>query len=199
MTIKDKKQDKPKVTKRAYVKKPNVTHGKPSKFTNEVFQSIIERIADGEPLRQICREEGMPNYRTFYDWIDRDNALLKSEDEKQRESALNLSARFARARDDGYDAIAVDTLKIADDGTNDWMEKFDKDGKCTGYILNGEHVQRSKLRIETRLKLLAKWNPTKYGDKVDLNHGNQPDNPFTILLQQVSGTSFKPVEEGEDD
>lgn len=142
--------------------------GKPSKFTDAIFQAICERIADGEPLRQICRDEGMPNYRTFYDWIDRDDALLKSEDENVRNTSLNLSARFARAREDGHDAIAEETLQIADDGSNDWMEKRNQNGEFVGYTLNGEHVQRSKLRIETRLKLLAKWNPKKYGEKVEL-------------------------------
>ena len=42
-----------------------------------------------------------------------------------------------------------------------------------GYDGNGEFkkvktkdaIQRSKLRVETRLKLLAKWSPEKYGDK----------------------------------
>ena len=37
-----------------------------------------------------------------------------------------------------------------------------------GPRVNAEHIQRSKLRIETRLKLLAKWNPKKYGDKLAL-------------------------------
>lgn len=145
------------------------TRGTPSKFTEELFQKIIERIADGEPLRQICRDEGMPSYRTFYNWIDEDDKLLKSEDEKVRNTSLKLASRFARARDDGHDAIAEETLKIADDGTNDWMEKQDKDGRNIGWQLNGEHVQRSKLRIETRLKLLAKWNPKKYGDKMEVS------------------------------
>lgn len=143
--------------------------GKASTFNDDVFQKICERIADGEPLRQICREQGMPAYRTFYDWIDKDNALLSNENEDVRATSLNLSARFARAREDGHDAIAEEALKIADDGTNDWMEKQDKDGKNIGWQLNGEHVQRSKLRIETRLKLLSKWNPKKYGDKVELS------------------------------
>lgn len=150
----------------AGTKKPR---GTPSKFTEELFQKIIERIADGEPLRQICRDEGMPSYRTFYNWIDEDDKLIKSEDEKVRNTSLKLASRFARARDDGHDAIAEETLKIADDGTNDWMEKQDKDGRNIGWQLNGEHVQRSKLRIETRLKLLAKWNPKKYGDKMEVS------------------------------
>lgn len=143
--------------------------GRPSKFTDDLFQKICERIADGEPLRQICRDEGMPSYRVVYDWMDKDDALLKSEDKKVRDTALNLSSRFARAREDGHDAIAEETLRIADDGSNDWMEKRNQNGEFVGYTLNGEHVQRSKLRIETRLKLLAKWNPKKYGEKVELS------------------------------
>jgi hypothetical protein len=76
----------------------------------------------------------------------------------------DLAAHIARAREVGYDAIAEECLQIADDGTNDWMEKLDKDGVPIGWQLNGEHVQRSKVRIETRLKLLAKWS-NKYSDK----------------------------------
>lgn len=141
--------------------------GRPSKFTDELFQQICERIADGEPLRQICRDEGMPSYRAVYDWIDADTRLLEKDETKGK--ALNLSSRFARAREDGHDAIAEETLRIADDASNDWMEKFDKEGNNAGWQLNGEHVQRSKLRIETRLKLLAKWNPKKYGEKVEVS------------------------------
>ncbi|MNL64497.1 hypothetical protein D3C87_1887180 [compost metagenome] len=69
------------------------------------------------------------------------------------------------ARQLGYDAIAEETLEIADDGRNDWMQKVEED-EAPGWKLNGEHVQRSKLRIDTRLKLLAKWHPKKYGEKV---------------------------------
>jgi hypothetical protein len=119
-----------------------------------LIAEICTRIALGEPLRQICREEGMPHWTTFYDWLRSDNELF---------------LRFAQARELGFDAIAEETLEIADDASNDWMEKNDKDGNFIGYVLNGEHVQRSKLRIETRLKLLAKWSPNKYGDKVEIS------------------------------
>lgn len=165
------------------------TRGTPSKFTEELFQKIVERIADGEPLRQICRDEGMPTYRTFYNWIDEDNKLLQSDDEKVKGSSLMLASRFARARDDGHDAIANECLEIADDGSNDWMEKKDKDGENIGWQLNGEHVQRSKLRIETRLKLLAKWNPKKYGEKVEVSgSGEQGEHLFknTSAAPQVT-------------
>lgn len=123
--------------------------GRPSKFDQALFDQIVERLSAGEPLAQICRDDVMPGLRTVYDW-----------------SAANaeISARIARARDEGEEVIAAGCLEIADDGRNDWMERKGQDN--AGWQLNGEHVQRSKLRIETRLKLLAKWNPKKYGDKI---------------------------------
>lgn len=127
-------------------------------YTQQIADEICERIAQGEPLRQICRDEHMPAWRTVYDWLN------KYED---------FATAIARARELGFDAIAEDLLDIADDGKNDWMEKYDKDGEAVGYQLNGEHVQRSKLRIETRLKLLAKWSPKKYGDKQQVEMSGQ--------------------------
>ena len=115
--------------------------------------AICAQIADGMPLRVICRQEGMPAWRTVYQWIEADP---------------EFAARMEKARLLGYDAIAEEALEIADDGRNDWMEREGDDGD--GYKLNGEHVQRSKLRIETRLKLLAKWHPKKYGEKVTQEH-----------------------------
>lgn len=115
---------------------------------------ICVQIAEGTPLREICRQEGMPKWRTVYDWINADP---------------EFAARMERARVLGYDAIAEDTLDIADDGSNDWMIRHGKDGEKE-WVLNGEHVQRSKLRIDTRLKLLAKWHPKKYGEKLTAEH-----------------------------
>lgn len=40
-------------------------------------------------------------------------------------------------------------------------------------VKRADMIEHRKLRIETRLKLLAKWNPKKYGDKLDLNHGGE--------------------------
>lgn len=161
---------KPRAKKPA-AKKPK---GRPSTFTQSKADEICARLSEGEPLRQICRDDNMPAWRTVYGWISADEAF---------------AARIARGRELGEDAIAQDCLRIADDGRSDTY--IDADGKER---VDSEHIQRSKLRIETRLKLLAKWNPRKYGDKVDLNHGGQADNPLTVLMQQLAGKTFKPVE-----
>jgi hypothetical protein len=77
----------------------------------------------------------------------------------------NVSLAIARAREDGFDAIALDALKIADYGDDDFVE--DGEGNLRP---NHELVQRSKLRVDTRLKLLAKWDPKRYGDKTAVEH-----------------------------
>jgi len=132
--------------------------------TPEVEKRIIEGLCDGVPLRELCRQDGMPNWRTVYEWISADE---------------EFAARIAHARDLGFDAIAEEILDIADDGTNDWVERKRKDGS-TDVVLDSEHVQRSKLRIETRLKLLAKWSPKKYGDKQQVEVGNKEGETFHV-------------------
>lgn len=138
--------------------KPKKPHGRPSTYTKAVADQICERIANGEPLRAICRDEGMPAWQTVYGWI-----------------AINqeFSERIARARDVGFDAIAEECLEIADESAFDAIEG--EDGTLRA---NSEVIQRSKLRVETRLKLLSKWSPKRYGDRIQQEIGNADDKPF---------------------
>ena len=65
-----------------------------------------------------------------------------------------FNQRFARAREDGQDVMSEECAALADtppEGPQD--------------------VAWRKLQIETRLKLLAKWNPRKYGDRQQVDHG----------------------------
>ena len=128
----------------------------------------------------------MPAARTVHDW---------------RQAHSDFAAQFARAREEGYDAIAESCIDIADDARNDWMER--RDDKGEGYALNGDHVQRSKLRVWTRLQLLAKWSPKKYGDRVELTgemtHRNLSDESLIAALNKF-GVPVKGIApEGSDD
>ena len=137
--------------------KPVKSAGRPSRFTQKIADEICARLSKGEPLAEICRDDHMPAVRTVSDW---------------RKAREGFSADFARAREEGFDQIATDCLRIADDTDNDTL--FTENGDRP----NTEWISRSKLRIETRLKLLAKWDPKRYGDKVDINHGGQDGNPI---------------------
>lgn len=127
--------------------------GRPSKYTPELVEEITERLSKGEPLAQICREEGMPSVTTMWQW------------EKDIEG---VSERVARARKVGHDAIAIDCLNIADDNGRDMRVL------ASGVeVLDSDHVQRAKLRIDTRLKLLACWDPKRYGNKLDMTNNGE--------------------------
>jgi hypothetical protein len=143
----------------APVKTPQKT-GRPSKYDPEIARIICEQLSEGIPLRQICREnEGFPAWRTVYDWMQRDDALGSA--------GVGLSASIARARDIGYDAIAEECLLIADTPQIGRKQVTSEDGLVT---TTEDMLGHRKLQIETRLKLLAKFHPTKYGDKLGL-HG----------------------------
>lgn len=72
--------------------------------------------------------------------------------------------RFARARETGYEALAQECQAIADENCADQVD-----------------VGRNRLRVETRLKLLAKWWPQKYGDRQAVDHGG------SVSLQVITG------------
>lgn len=169
------KADKPAVEPKTL--EVPVVLGRPCSFTQELGDRICEMLASGMSMRTACKEEDMPSMQTVFRWLRTNEAFCE---------------QYTRAKAEAADALVEEMLDISDDGTNDWMEVHDKEGNAVGYKVNGEHVQRSRLRVETRKWIAAKLKPKKYGEKVDLNHGLQPENPIAALLQQVSGSTLKP-------
>ena len=158
--------------------------GQPTKRTDAIIDEILERISEGEPLRAICRDEHMPHWRTIYCWTSADEDLAK---------------RLAAARELGEDALAEQCLVIADDERHDW--RLTK----KGILVDDVAIGRAKLQIDTRLKLLAKWNPRKYGDSVQLKHSGgvgviplevEPEHARRVAQALLDGMAPLP-EDGE--
>lgn len=118
---------------------------------DEICAQAISKIASGETVRKTAAELGL-SYHTLQDWLTSDQ----------------WSNQYARARELCAHVMAEEILEISDDGKNDWMERNDPDNP--GYVMNGEHVQRSRLRVDTRKWLLSKILPKQYGDKLDVEH-----------------------------
>lgn len=157
--------------------------GRKTIYTTAIADTIIGQLEKGTPLAEICRQEGMPAVRTVNEWT---------------QTVQDFGARFARARQDGWDAIAADCLRIADDSSGDAIETE------TGTKQDTEFVARSRLRIETRLKLLSKWDPKRYGDRIaieaEVNAKTLSRNDALAALQsgaitvdEVLGAWTKPV------
>lgn len=84
---------------------------------------------------------------------------------------LGLHKEYRKAVLDGYDAMAEDALTIASTpvAVEEVTETYDKDGKLTGrYVKKGDNVLSRKLAYQARVELLSKWNPEKYGNKVEV-------------------------------
>jgi hypothetical protein len=143
--------------------------GRPSKYTPEIAQKMCELLSEGVPLREICRMEGMPYWRTVYLWIAKDESL---------------SAHIARAREAGYDAMAEECLIIADTPKIGVKKTFNSgagEEEDSMTVTEDDMLGHRKLQIETRLKLLAKWNPKKYGDRVQL--AGDAENPLKLEVE----------------
>jgi hypothetical protein len=139
-------------------------------YTDELSNEIVERLCNGEPLRQICRDDHMPSWRSVYNWI------------KEKEE---FASRIAHARDLGYDAIAEDCLSIADNQEEGTKTVTDHNGTK---IETPDMIAHRKLKIETRLKLLSKWNPKKYGDRINTDltsNGEKLEQVFVIGGKEI--------------
>ena len=126
--------------------------GRPSLYTPELIDTICERLSKGEPLAVICREEGMPEDRTIRRWC---------EDREDVKSAI------AQARETGEDVIAAQVLEIIDSPP-------ERVATMHGDQIDSGDVSNRRMRAEYRLKLLAKWNPKRWGEKVDVTSNGNP-------------------------
>lgn len=106
-------------------------------YTQAKADKICELLAEGVPLKHICKLDGMPHYVTALRW-------QKAHPEFQEMASL--------AKQDGTHALADECLEIADSD----LDPADK-----------------RIRIDTRIRLIGKWNSRAYGDKVDVTSDGQ--------------------------
>jgi hypothetical protein len=130
---------------------------RPSIYSKELADKICLRICEGESLKRICRDGDMPARSTVHKWLLDDDKKYFVD---KYEFACNVRA------ENMFDELE----EIADDGTNDYIERENRDGG-TYETLNSENIQRSRLRIDVRKWYLSKVMPKKYGDKMDLTSG----------------------------
>ncbi len=135
-------------------------------FTQEIWDEILTRLIEGEGLNSICRDEHMPCRRTINAWIIKDE---------------KLKAEYDTARELQADTHADQVLEIADDARNDYLVRYNSVTGQLEHTFHKEHVQRSELRVKSRMWLAAKHRPRKYGDKTQVELGTDPSRPVQII------------------
>jgi transposase len=143
---------------------------RPSEYSEERAAAICALIAEGLSLRQIAAREGMPDKTTILRWLSATNA-----DGTPRHP--DFRTQYARAREMQADHFVDEILEIADDGSNDWIERELKNGNVVT-VVDHEHVGRSKLRVDARKWLMAKLAPKKYGDRVSAELSGPDGGPI---------------------
>jgi hypothetical protein len=167
-------------------------------FSETVADLICGRMAEGETLRQVCRDPAMPSRSTVYRWLSK-NPRFRDQ--------------YARARELLVEAWADEIIDIADDGTTDYVTKVGRNGHEYEAV-DQEHIQRSRLRVDARRWLLSKLNPGQYGDHMEVQHTGEVDHRHHItdderirrlalfLLDSPAGSpaidgEFSPVSAGD--
>lgn len=106
----------------------------------------------------------MPSRGGVYFW------LSDTSDNRTAEFA-NWQATMAIARTAHAYALADDCVDIADDISNDTIIREARDG-AEREMANTEWIARSKLRVDTRLKLVEKLAPEQFGNALALTGAN---------------------------
>lgn len=140
--------------------------GRPTLYTEQLAEEILDRLSDGETLPRICADPHMPSRRTVMRWADDDPA--------------GFSHRYRRAREMQRDAWADDIVEISDGNAAEPAQNGEKDG-----AKDRSAVERDRLRVSSRQWLMKVGSPTKYGDRIEQTH--RSDAAFMELWKRVGG------------
>jgi len=120
--------------------------GRPVKKPDPVIvENLLVHVANGGTVRAFCREKHNPSYNTIYRWLDKDKDLM---------TRFTYTSRFLGAR-----AIAEEALALVDT-----PPPVIGEGENARY--DNAHVNWMRSRADLRLRLLAKWFPQEYSEKL---------------------------------
>lgn len=143
-------------------------------FTPEIGDLICSEIADGKSLRAICAPEDRPALQTIFNWLRTQPLFLE---------------QYARAKEDAADALAEDMLAIADDSEFDLVTRTNEKGN-EYQVVDQDHINRARLRVDTRKWIASKLKPKKYGDRIENRLADPDGNALKITV-----TGIRPTED----
>jgi hypothetical protein len=154
----------------------------PTAYSDAVADRVLDQIIEGKTLREIEAMDGMPAKSTILRWCARHEEFEKA---------------YGLAQQVKVEGWAEETIEIADDGSNDWMERRNADGANIGWQENGEALRRSALRVSTRQWLMERLKPKKYGPAAQkLEHSGAGGAPLIPVLNvTIGGPRSEPASE----
>jgi hypothetical protein len=140
-------------------------------YNHDIAMELCKAIATTElGTKIICKEmrkenKDWPAYQTVYIWL-RDNEEFR----KQYELAKRWQVQV----------IVDEIIDIADDNTRDFV--YNEKGEI---MADKDHINRARLRIDSRKWVAAKLVPKLYGDKLQLDTPNEGDKEDLDKIRNI--------------
>lgn len=135
--------------------------GRPTIYSPEVISQFLERMANGESVRSICRDDKMPALATIFRWLG----------EKP-----DFKEQYARAREMQADALFEELQEVAEEALK---------------AETAVEVNARRLIVDTHKWRLSKIVPKRYGDKLELSgdQNNPLQHNLTVNFVKPDGKS----------
>ena len=142
--------------------------GRHLEFTQEIADIICERLASGEPLTDICKDDSMPSTVTVYKWV---------------QLVPTFASAYARARELQADTFFDDIVHVAKTpfiGTK--KKTTTAPNGVTVEISEGDMVDHRRLQVDALKWAAGKMRPRKYGDRVGVDTDESGRNEVNIRV-----------------
>lgn len=123
--------------------------GRPTKYKWSTAKAICLRLMCGESLKSICKRDLYPSHVTVLSWTLKYPEFLN---------------QYTQARELQQELLYDELFEIADDSSRDTIET--EQGTKVDY----EHINRSRLRIDTRKWVMERMASKKYGQRQAIDH-----------------------------
>ena len=117
--------------------------GRPTEYTEEIGETICDRIVDGESLRTICADAGMPDPATVSGWFS---------------SHPKFRYAYELARGFQAEGLMDESLDIIDDTSGYLVERVQANGRVV-LVRDRKQLPRCRLRAEVRMWVAGELAP----------------------------------------
>ena len=135
--------------------------GRPTEYTDEIGETICDRIVDGESLRTICADAGMPDEATVLGWIS---------------SHREFRDQYEIAREFPVQALLDETIEIIDDPSGYLVERVQANGKVV-VVWDRKQLPRCRLRMDVRMWVVDQLPPLKLEERLERIEAQQDRDP----------------------
>lgn len=126
----------------------------PLDYRADALDYLCERLSAGHAIAAVCDEPSMPSEALVRRWLNNDPGFKARYFDAMRVHALTEGQKILTIAD-GEEILSHVTT--------------DDDGTVTEHFKT-EDVQRSKLRVDARFKMLSKLEPQVFGEKIEHDH-----------------------------